>query len=285
MANILVVGCGAIGLPVAMALHEKDHRVIGLKRQPPAAPISFPVVVADIREANALQALTGPIDLVLFIVSPGSRDADSYQALYDAGLKNLLLHFQARKIRPKWLMVSSTSVYGQHQGEWVDENSETEPVAASSRWLVAAEQLLWNASPQHCVVRFAGIYGPGRDWLLRRVARGEAIQRQPPLYTNRIHSEDCVAVLLFLIDKLLAGDSLQPCYLACDNDPAPLWEVMSWIAEQYDFSLPEALSLPPEAGQNKRCSNAGLAALGYRFLFSSYRDGYRNPVKISLRKI
>ncbi|MEI8574565.1 SDR family oxidoreductase [Methylomonas sp. LW13] len=274
MAKILVIGCGDIGYPVALRLHQQGHQVTGLKRSAPAASTPFPIFIADIRLASSLVTLPSSFDAVIFIVAPDSRQAEEYQALYDVGLRNLLAHFAAAETSPFWLMVSSTSVYEQNRGEWVDETSVTEPASATSRRLAAAEKRLWIASDRSCVVRFSGIYGPGRDWLLRRVERGEGIQQQPPSYTNRIHSEDCVAVLLFLLEKQLAGVALEPCYLATDDEPAPLWEVMSWLAEQFACPQPPPLLLAPDAPQNKRCRNTRLKALGYRFLYPSYRDGY-----------
>jgi nucleoside-diphosphate-sugar epimerase len=277
MANILVVGLGNIGYPVALALHELGHQVTGLKRQALQCAAPFPVILADIRQTTALESLSTEFDLLLFIVSPGGRQAEAYQAVFYDGLKNLLAHFALAERQPICLMVSSTSVYGQNQGEWVDESSETCPLTATAQWLLAAEQLLYDANKKHCVVRFSGIYGPGRDWLIRRAASGEPIQQFPPSYTNRIHQQDCVAVLLFLTNKLLAGEPLQSCYLASDHDPAPLWEVINWIAEQHHYPAPIALSAAADAPRNKRCRNRRLTELGYKFQYSSYKDGYLNP--------
>lgn len=279
MAKILVVGCGDIGYRVALTLYQAGHQVTGLKRHALTEPAPFPMLLADIRQPSTLTVLNAEFDLVLFIVSPAGRQAEDYQALYFSGLNNLLNHFASKGQSPKWLLVSSSSVYGQNQGEWVDEDSETRPAAATSQCLVAAEQALWSADDRHCVVRFSGIYGPGRDWLLRRAARGEPIQQQPPSFTNRIHRDDCVAVLDFLIHKQLAGDALHNCYLASDNNPVPLWDVMNWIAEQYAFPAPEALVMSSDAAQNKRCSNARLTALGYQFSYSGYQNGYLNPAQ------
>lgn len=276
MANILIVGCGDIGYPTALNLHQQGHRVVGLRRHPPAGAAPFPMVAADIRDAASLYSVPVDFDAVLFIVAPDQRQPEQYQAVYDNGLGNLLAHFAAGGKKPSWLMVSSTSVYGQNDGEWVDEDSPATGDSPTSRWLAAAEQRLWAAGDsRHCVVRFAGIYGPGRDWLIRRVASGEPIQQQPPNYTNRTHRDDCVAVLLFLINKQLAGESLQSCYLACDDDPAPLSEVMFWIAKQYGYPVPPVLAIHGDAGQNKRCRNARLKALGFVLKYPSYRDGYR----------
>lgn len=271
-----MVGCGDIGNRVARALHQQGHQVTGLKRRPLDTPQPFPVICCDIRSAESLSHLGKDFDYVVFIVSAGSRQAEAYQALYGTGLDNLLDHFAQVEKPPRWLMVSSTSVYGQQQGEWVDENSPTQPQSASSQWLLAAEQRIGAANPLNCVVRFSGIYGPGRDWLLRRSAQAEAIQQQPPSYTNRIHRDDCVAVLLFLLDKMQTGENLQSCYLASDNDPAPLWDVMCWIASQYSHPAASGLILSSDAPQNKRCSNARLRALGYEFLYPGYREGYRS---------
>lgn len=274
MAKILVIGCGDIGYPVALRLHQQGHQVTALKRSAPAISTPFPIFIADIRSASSLVSLPSSFDAVIFIVAPDSRQAEEYQTLYDVGLSNLLAHFAAAEQPPSWLMVSSTSVYEQNRGEWVDETSMAEPVSATSRWLVAAEKRLWAASNRNCVVRFSGIYGPGRDWLVRRAEQGESVQQQPPSYTNRIHAEDCVAVLLFLLEKQLAGLALEPCYLASDDEPAPLWDVMSWLSEQFAYPHPSPLSVAPDAPQNKRCRNTRLKALGYRFLYPSYRDGY-----------
>jgi len=276
LARILVVGCGDIGYRVALTLHRQGHRVTGLKRQALQMSSPFPIITADVRQSSTLSVLAGDFELVLFVVSPGNRDAETYQALYYTGVNNLLAHFAKADSAPKWLMVSSTSVYAQHCGEWVDEDSETSPLSPTAKWLVAAEQALWQADDVNCVVRFSGIYGPGRDWLIRRIAQREAIQQQPPFYTNRIHRDDCVAVLLYIIQKLLKGEALQRCYLASDDDPAPLWDVMTWIAEQYGYSVPTPLLKESDVEQNKRCNNARLKGLGYRFLFPSYRDGYLN---------
>ncbi|OAI28592.1 NAD-dependent epimerase/dehydratase family protein [Methylomonas koyamae] len=277
MANILVIGCGNIGFRLASALTGDGHCVTALKRTPLAVPAPFALVLGDIAQPSTFSSLAANYDLAVLVLSASGRNAEQYRALYQVGLNNVLNHFAAAGVAPPCLMVSSTSVYGQNGGEWVDEDSPTQPASATAEWLVKAEQRLWQAGPHNCVVRFSGIYGPGRDWLLRRAAAGEAIQRDPPNYTNRIHQDDCLAVLLFLIGKMLGGTELDKCYLASDNDPAPLWDVMVWIAAQFGYPPPKAL--PPAIGvaQNKRCSNARLNALGYRWRYPSYRDGYLPP--------
>lgn len=275
MSKILVVGCGDVGFRLAMSLQRAGHVVVGLKRHALAVSPVFEIFHADVCLASSLLGLSVDFDCVVFMVSPDARDPANYRALFHDGLYNLLDHFAHARTVPRVFMVSSTSVYGQQTGEWIDETSPTDPESATARWLVAAEKLLWQCDASHCVVRFSGIYGPGRNWLLRKAASDEAIQRSPPTYTNRIHVEDCVGVLLFLLEHYRLGKPLQACYLASDDTPAPLWEVMGWLKGRMGLLPPQALPYDAGATQNKRCSNARLKALGYQFLYPGYESGYQ----------
>ena len=279
MASILIVGCGEIGFRIGLGLRQQGHDVVGLKRQPPSSP-PFTMLSADITRPETLAVLNADFDLALFIVSPDRREPAAYQALYDQGLAHLLTHFAVKGGQPRWLMVSSTSVYGQNDGEWVDETSPAEADSPTAQWLAAAERRLWQNDPRHCVIRFAGIYGPGRTWLLRRVAAGEPIQQQPPSFTNRIHVDDAVNVVLFLAQRLLAGDELDNCYLASDDEPVALFEVMAWLAEQLGYPAPTPLFLSPETPRNKRCCNHRLKQLGFTLAYPSYRDGYASMLAV-----
>ncbi|MFA6163055.1 MAG: SDR family oxidoreductase [Methylobacter sp.] len=271
MTKILIVGCGAIGSELAVVLSAKGHDVTGLKRNPKASADShIQYFTADISSPTDLAELDTDFEQAFFIVSPDGRDEQSYRAVYETGLNNLL----AKLPDAHWLMVSSTSVYEQTQGEWVDEDSVAQPENITSRLIRLAEQKLMALNPANIVVRFSGIYGPGREYLLRMARQAPAIQQTPPYFTNRIHQRDCVGVLSFLLDQRLAGVPLKQCYLASDDDPAPLWEVMSWLAERLHRQQPTAKAADDNAGMNKRCSNARLKELGYQFQYPSYKDGY-----------
>ncbi|NOT85169.1 MAG: SDR family oxidoreductase [Methylococcaceae bacterium] len=275
MAKILIVGCGDIGTKLAKTLVAKGHNVTGLKRHPPLTPEpGLQYHAADITIAATLSDLATDFEQVFFILAPDGRDAVSYNAVYVDGLNNLLAHFAASGTQPPWLLVSSSSVYGQTQGEWVDETSIAEPTSSTSLAIRAAEQRLMLLSPAHCVLRFSGIYGPGRDYLLRSARQTPAIQKNPPYYTNRIHEQDCINVLVFLLEHRLAGKPLAQCYLASDDDPASQWEVMNWLAATLHCPPPTIKTVAANAEQNKRCNNERLKALGYRFQYPNYQAGY-----------
>jgi nucleoside-diphosphate-sugar epimerase len=270
MADILIVGCGDIGTRLGRQLASQGHRVVGLKRHPPVGGEGIRYLKADIFEAAALKNLEADFDLLFFIVSADGRNEQSYRAVYQTGLQNVLDRF----FDVPMIFVSSTSVYGQSSGEWVDETSEAEPDNPNSRLIRQAEKQVLAANPDNIVVRFSGIYGPGREHLVRLAASRPAVQQTPPYYTNRIHQDDCAGVLEFLGRQRLAGRILDACYLASDDDPAPMWEVVSWLAERQHCPPPVIKTVGEDAPMHKRCNNARLKALGYRFLYSSYRDGY-----------
>ena len=133
-------------------------------------------------------------------------------------------------------------------------------------------------NPANVVARFSGIYGPGRKHLLRMAQQTPSIQQHPPYFTNRIHQRDCVGVLAFLLEQRLAGISLEQCYLASDDDPAALWEVLTWLAGQMQCKPPIAKISENGCGMNKRCRNDRIKKLGYTFTYPDYKSGYSEVI-------
>lgn len=270
MAKILIIGCGVIGTELARVLHNLGHTVTGVKRNPPPSNDTIHYIRANINSATDLETLDTDFDQLFFIVSADGRSEQSYRDVYDIGLTNVLAKFA----HLPWIFVSSTSVYGQSQGEWVDENSIAQPDNSNSQLIRQAEQRVIALNPQNTVVRFSGIYGRGRNYLLNSAKRSPVIQHTPPYFTNRIHQDDCVGVLAFLLAKKIAGVALANYYLASDNDPAQQYEVMTWLAQQLSCPAPTIKPKIKNDTLNKRCNNQRLQALGYQFIYPSYKDGY-----------
>ena len=280
MAKILIIGCGSIGTQLAHNLAAKGHDVTGLKRNPPKLDIGeINYFTADISLAYQLVELPLDFEFIYFIVSPDGRNKESYQAIYEIGLTNLIDRFAKEGASQNWIFVSSTSVYGQSEGEWVDEESIAQPDNITSQYIRQAEQQLMDLNPQNIVVRFSGIYGPGREYLLRMAKQQSVIQKDPPYYTNRIHQQDCIGVLIFLLEQSLAGVTLEQCYLASDDDPATMWDVMSWLTEHLSCKPPEVKVNDKEVGMNKRCNNQRLKTLGYHFQYPDFKAGYLELIK------
>ncbi len=280
MAKILIIGCGSIGTQLAHNLAAKGHDVTGLKRNPPKLDIGeINYFTADISLAYQLEELPLDFEFIYFIVSPDGRNKESYQTIYEIGLTNLIARFAKEGASPNWIFVSSTSVYGQSEGEWVDEESIAQPDNITSQYIRQAEQQLMDLNPQNIVVRFSGIYGPGREYLLRMAKQQSVIQKDPPYYTNRIHQQDCIGVLIFLLEQSLAGVTLKQCYLASDDNPATMWDVMSWLTEHLSCKPPEVKVNDKAVGMNKRCNNQRLKTLGYHFQYPDFKAGYLELIK------
>ena len=127
MAKILIAGCGDIGTCLGKALIEKGHYVAGLRRHPPIETMGIRFIAADLTNPAELAGLDTDFDQVFFMAAPTQHDLHAYREIYEVGLKNLLHKFSKNQHNPHWMAVSSTSVYGQVDGEWVDEDSLTVP--------------------------------------------------------------------------------------------------------------------------------------------------------------
>ncbi len=174
-ADILIAGCGDVGGALAERLRDAGHRVVGLRRRAGLLPAGIEPLAADLGEPATLAPLgERHFDIVVVTSAAGRFDEAHYRRIYVDGLANLL---GALGGKPSVLLASSTGVYHQHHGEWVDEDSPTEPRGFSGRILLEAEALLRERAAQRAtVIRFGGIYGPGRERLLREVADGHRLR-------------------------------------------------------------------------------------------------------------
>lgn len=270
MRRLLIAGCGDLGIRLAGRLDRRQWQVHGLRRRVEALPEFVVPVRADLSDPDSLAAATGEWDAVVYQATPDRYDEAGYRVAYVEGLANLLERAHARRL----VFVSSTAVYGQDGGEWVDESSDTGVPRFNGRVLLEAEALAGRSAPNSTVVRFSGIYGPGRDYLVRKVASGEASCREhPPQWTNRIHADDCAGVLA----HLLTLDRPEALYCASDSHPAPRCEVLDWLARQLGVSPP--LREGSDRGQGKRVANARLLASGYRLIHPDFRSGYQEMLQ------
>lgn len=278
LSRILIAGCGDLGVGVGQLLVDAGHEVSGIRRNPPAVAGSIRYIKADLTLPSDIEMLDTGFDQALIILTPDGRDAQAYRHVFIDGVGNLLQTFTEKNPATAFVFISSTSVYGQTDGAWVDEDSETKPASDRGEILLAAEHAVLAQNPRNTVIRFSGIYGPGRNRLLKSVTAGVEVQKEPPAYTNRIHRDDCIGVITFIVEKKLAGEKLDALYVATDGDPAPMWEVASWLANE--IGAPELVVKPADSSvsQNKRISNKRIKALGYQFRYPGYRDGYHSLV-------
>jgi nucleoside-diphosphate-sugar epimerase len=287
-ARCLVAGCGYVGAALAAQLRDVGHDVFGLKRQPRGLPDGVTPVQADLGDANALAAalarIGGSLDIVIYAAAADHGDDDSYRRAYLNGLRNVVDALHARAAKPAAvLFTSSTAVYAQDDGSWVDESTATEPRDFRGLRMLEAEAVLATSGLPAASLRLGGIYGPGRTRLVENVRSGRAtIRPGPPRFGNRIHRDDAAGALAHLVALALAGRALEPLYLGVDDEPSDEAVVLRWLASQLGVAQPPIRGGEPAAGtrggdrpsSNKRCSNARLRATGYRFRFPTFREGY-----------
>ncbi len=273
MSRILIAGCGFLGEAAAFQLQGKGMEVAAMVATPESAALlrhkglsccsldlSSPEELSDFAKSN------GPFDLWIHCASSGGGGEDAYRKIYLEGARNLL-HFLPSS-RP--IFIGSTSIYAQTGGEWVDEESCTEPDRATGRILLEAEKLVLNAGG--IVARLAGIYGPGRSVQLRKFLSGEArIEGEGTRWINQIHRDDGASAIV----HLASTKGSQGIYNVSDLHP---WQQIDFFTE---LSKRLALPLPPpgipnlhrkRGWTNKRVSSQKIQALGWKPLFPDYFD-------------
>lgn len=252
--------------------------MVAVARSPKAIPdpVTFFQGAAD-SAAVCQMIASSQWDAVVVTLTPTEFSDRAYDIAYVQTLRRLIDAW--RQSTPGLILfASSTSVYPQSEGEWVNEETEVAPVSFSGKRMLQAEELLHDSGLPYCIVRFAGIYGPGRDALLRQVKNG---QGGSDSFSNRIHADDAAGFICHLIEQHWGGGELAPIYLACDSHPARGREVRLWLAEQLGLNAADLTSSVSERGGNKRCSNQRLLSSGYALRYPSYVEGYTSVLGAS----
>ena len=268
--RVLIAGCGYVGTALGQALAARGDTPYGLRRDPTGLPAPILPVAADLNDPGSLDDLP-PVDAVVLTMSPGGRDTARYRTTYVDGPTTLLRVLADRGDElQRVLFTSSTAVYGERDGGWVDEASPTDPTSDTARVLVEAERTVLAGPYPATALRLGGIYGPGRTRMLERVRAGEV--RCPPQveYTNRIHRDDAAGALAHLLTVRDPDDV----YLGVDSDPADRCTVYRWLADRLGVAPPSTDPGGSSRRGSKRCRNDRLLASGYRLRFPSFRDGY-----------
>jgi nucleoside-diphosphate-sugar epimerase len=268
----LIIGCGYIGLPLALLLrdvgHEIDVWVHSAESAESLAVHQFHRIITGSVANNDLWAELGEsYELVIHCASSSRGGESAYEQVFLKGMLMMKIHQpQARK-----LMVSSTSLYRQRQGELVTEESPSVPDLATGRILFVAEKVAIRAGAT--VVRAGGIYGPNRGVLFDKFRRGEAVIEGDGLrWINQIHQRDLVGALMHLIEAGAQGEI----YNATDDTPVTYLDYYKWCSEFLSQPMPPHGPVNTERKRgitNKRVSNAKLRATGWSPHYSSFREG------------
>lgn len=269
----------------ARLLIDSGHSVTGIRRDVSKLPDWLNSISADVNRPDKLAFLSSQsFDIVLYCLAASGFNEAAYRSAYVDGLSNVLGAL-GDQTPERFIFVSSTSVYHQNDGSVVDEQSPTTPGKFNGRIVLEGETLV-RSRANGTVVRFSGIYGPGRTRMIDRVKSHIRSDPHDEGYTNRIHVDDCAGVLAHIAD-LTSRHSAESLYLASDSLPCTRYELEAFIASELGIGAAPAISaqdgeqaVASAAGArriagSKRCSNARLLQSGYRFKFPDYTFGYK----------
>ena len=281
VGTLLCFGLGYSAGHLARALRDEGWRILGTCRtaEAQARLTAEGFEMHRFERGHALgdaRALVGAATHILSSVPPD-----------EAGDPVLDLHGpDLAAAAPRWAgYLSTTGVYGDRDGGWVDESSTLNPTGERGRRRVAAEGGWLELHRRHGlpvhVFRLAGIYGPGRSALdAVRTGRAQRIDKPGQVF-SRIHVADIVQALR----ASMAAPDPGAIYNLCDDDPAPPAEVIAFACELLGVPSPPLVPFAEAAlsemarsfyADNKRVSNRCLkTALGVRLLYPSYKEGLR----------
>lgn len=286
MSKLFCFGLGYSASVFASKLVERDWQVCGttrnLEKMDPLSALGFtPIVYDGLGPVDEIATALGDATHLLISIAPG-KDGDP--VLRDFGE----LIREAKQLR--WVgYLSTVGVYGDCQGEWIDESAAPRPVSDRSKWRVIAEDAWLELGrdaglPVH-LFRISGIYGPGRS-PIENLKKGTArrIVKEGQVF-NRIHVEDIARILIASADKPNPGGI----YNTSDNEPAPPQDVVTYAAEVLGVEPPPLIAFEDSDltamgrsfyGECKRVSNARIREeLGVELAYPSYREGVQALAK------
>ncbi|WP_375174232.1 SDR family oxidoreductase [Pseudooceanicola sp.] len=275
--TLLSLGHGYSARALARLLIPQGWVIHGTTRsEEKAADLAREGITPHLFPGDITDALSDALSQATHLLISAGPDAEG-----DPMLRHLRAEITQIAPRLKWAgYLSTTGVYGNHDGGWVDESTPLTPSTRRGKWRVAAEAE-WQAIPGlplH-IFRLAGIYGPGRG-PFAKVRAGTARRIiKPGQVFSRIHVDDIARILAASIARPDPG----AVYNLCDDDPAPPQDVLTHAAELLNLPLPPAedfatAEMTPMArsfyAESKRVRNNRIKEeLGVKLKYPTYRDG------------
>ena len=284
MENLLIIGCGDVARRALPEL-QRRYRVTALVRSPDPAIDAAGVgqIAGDLDDAASLAPLLGRAERIVHLAPPSAGGT------LDTRMRSLLAALAPRgrgaMLPRRFVYLSTSGVYGDCAGEWVDETRPPNPRTERAMRRLDAERALgdWGERNQVeiAILRVPGIYASDR-LPLERLARGTpALRPEEDVYTNHIHADDLAGILVAALESARVGDV----YNASDDGPMKMGEFFDLVADRSGLARPPRISreeagrlLPLELlsfmGESRRLSNRRMKAeLGVRLRYSTARDG------------
>jgi nucleoside-diphosphate-sugar epimerase len=271
--NIAVLGCGYVGGALADHWQEQGHFVTGTttsrERVPALSKTLSKAVLAKGADFLAMQSLLQDQSTLVVSIAPTgfqAVDAATYETTYVSTTQNLVKVLSQAPNVTQVIYLSSCSVYGDRQGEWVDESSQIVPIEQRSQVIYESERIILQAANDQqkvCVLRLGGIYGPGRELVsMFGGLAGMTMPGKGDQFINWVHRDDIIGAIEFA--RL---NELQGIYNLVDDSRLTVKEQVSRVCARYDLPQVEwdasQLSLQRKSVQ---VSNHKLKAAGYELI-------------------
>lgn len=277
--HVLIVGCGDLGLRLGLRLKAEGWQVSAMRRRADQLPEGFNAVKGDYTQRSDLAGLIElQPDYVVFTPLPTTRDSIGYHQGYAAPVA-LMAELGLLSSLRGGVLVSSTRVFAQTDGGWVDESSpltQSDPMAAS---IIEAEHQFLAACTGGTVLRASGIYGEWPGMLIQRLQRG-LCSPDPERISNRIHRDDLAGIMAFCLLRLEGGETNAPVYIASDHQPSQVGDIEAWLIRELGLSKLTGAAASRLA--NRRCSSELLRSAGYCFSYPDYQTGFSALIKQNL---
>jgi nucleoside-diphosphate-sugar epimerase len=281
----LIIGCGYLGQRLGALLHQQGECVFGTVRSPQRAAeiarLGIEPVIADVLDLDSLAGLPAA-ERVFYSVGFDRSSGFSMHSVYVEGLQHVLGLLSPRVIR--FVYASSTGVYGQTEGDWVDEGSPANPQHESGRISLQAEQCVgaWAESASRgrsivaIVLRFAGLYGPDRVVRRTLLEQEKPVPGDPRRYLNLIHIDDAARSGVAALETTAA----ERLYLIGDDRPVSRQEYYSTIAgllgtaqPRFEPSLPGTPESSRDATNKRVCNERMKHRLGITLQYPDITTG------------
>lgn len=274
--KLLVIGCGKLGQKLGLLAKKTPLDLLGFKRKK-ITSTNIRIEQQDIFDKSFFDKVKihSP-DFILYSLSADEQSEKSYRRNYVEGLKQVIKSIKYINNFQHLFFVSSTSVYGDNNDQFIDEFSETSPKNFRGTILLEAENLLNTVKFNSTVLRLSGIYGLGRNYMIKLSQDAESWPKVDR-WTNRINEDDAANFIIFLLNQCLQGEIPEKLYLLTDKEPVTLFRLLNWIRQ--NLNLKNKINITSDPILGKRLRSSIIPSLKFEYKYPTYKQGYKELIQ------
>lgn len=274
--KLLVIGCGKLGQKLGLLAKKTPLDLLGFKRKK-ITSTNIRIEQQDIFDKSFFDKVKiySP-DFILYSLSADEQSEKSYRRNYVEGLKQIIKSIKYINNFQHLFFVSSTSVYGDNNDQFIDEFSETSPKNFRGTILLEAENLLNTVKFNSTILRLSGIYGSGRNYMIKLSQDAESWPKVDR-WTNRINEDDAANFIIFLLNQCLQGEIPEKLYLLTDKEPVTLFRLLNWIRQ--NLNLKNKINITSDPILGKRLRSSIIPSLKFEYKYPTYKQGYKELIQ------